>query len=276
MHIVTNIDDIKPFLDEIAAKALVFVPTMGALHQGHLSLIEKARQFSPNVVVSIFVNPAQFAAHEDFETYPQTLEQDLELLRKSQVKGVFIPKRSQIYGQKNSTTISVGSMAQQYCGRTRPQHFDGVCLVVVKLFNLFKPDYAVFGEKDFQQLSIIKKIVNELNIDVKIVGCPTVREKSGVALSSRNLRLSKTQMQIAPQLYRRLCDLAKMLQSGMAFKKARAQICLTLRKDGFDKIEYLELINEDTLQSTRHLDATSRLIAAAYLGQVRLIDNIKI
>lgn len=230
---------------------LGFVPTMGALHEGHISLIEYAKQECDEVLVSIFINPMQFDQIEDFEKYPQTLEQDLDLLRKHGVDAVWIPKVHDLYPNGMKMKITESDLSQRLCGSSRPGHFDGVLTVVMKLFQLTKPQKAFFGEKDFQQLQLIQKMANEFFLDIKIVPVPTLRENSGLALSSRNLRLSLKEKEKASFFY-------KTLQESSTAEEARKKL-----SDLDFKVDYVE-------------DVEKRRFGAVWLGSVRLIDNVQI
>ncbi len=280
MEVTSNRLELKNILASLNAnnyaQEVALVPTMGALHQGHLSLIDKALEKTEQVIATIFVNPFQFGANEDFAHYPKDITKDLEMLSKAGVKVVFTPNVGEMYPEGFSTNISIGPLARAFCGAARPEHFDGVCLVVSKLFNLIQPQYGVFGEKDFQQLFIIKKMVSELDMPIKIIGAPTIRNDDGLALSSRNSYLNTQQRKIASQLYARMCTLAEWLQAGMRFKDARAQTCQLLLEDGFSKIDYLDMVDQNSLDCIEIVNSSARLLIALYLDNIRLIDNIKV
>jgi pantoate--beta-alanine ligase len=256
-----------------------FVPTMGNLHQGHLSLIQQARDAADRVVVSIFVNPMQFAAHEDLDTYPRTLEADLSALRQASVDLVFTPGTSDMYpqGSENETTIHVPMLGDGLCGRDRPGHFDGVCTVVYKLFQLVQPDVAIFGEKDLQQLLIIKKMTRDLRLPIDIRGGATQRADDGLALSSRNQYLSTAERAIAPLLWNTLQNCAEKL-SGCPEEETQPLLSNareTLEQAGFS-VDYLDLRTLSTLSTTCDTREDCALFVAARLGRTRLIDNIQI
>lgn len=257
---------------------LVLVPTMGALHQGHLDLMHRARELAGpegTVAASIFVNPIQFDRAGDLAAYPQPLEQDLEKCRTSGVDLVFTPAADRMYFPDRSITIIENLLSRHLCGATRPGHFDGVCTVVMKLFNLFQPDYAVFGEKDYQQLAIIRRMVRDLDVPVEIIGYPTVREADGLAMSSRNARLTHEHRSDAPRIHAAL-EIAKSLlqlgeaSSGPLLSAAREH----LKGSSHLKIDYLELVDAETLQPVHQVKKTAVMATAVFYGEVRLIDNI--
>jgi len=255
-----------------------FVPTMGALHEGHLSLIEHAKNHCNQVVVSIFVNPTQFGKNEDFSKYPRTLENDLTLLKKAKVSVVFTPSANDLYKNPFSreTRIDVPVLAKKLCGKTRKNHFRGVTMVVNRLLNLVQPNTLFLGEKDFQQLVIIKKMISDLWIPVSVVGCPTLREADGLAMSSRNRYLNSGERSVAASIYQSLSTLQRYFDKG--HKNPRVWIKETstqLESLGF-KLDYLDVINEKTLNPVSTLKPGNRAVIAAYLGKTRLIDNFKL
>ena len=261
------------------ASRVAFVPTMGNLHEGHLALVHQARAAADVVVVSIFVNPMQFAAHEDLDTYPRTLDDDLSALRKAGVDLVLTPSTDDIYpdGSAQHTAIHVPELGDALCGKDRPGHFDGVCTVVYKLFQLVEPDIAVFGEKDLQQLLIIKKMVADLSLPIDIQSGPTQRAGDGLALSSRNQYLSASARALAPLLWQTLqsCGAALMAtpahQPASIIDPAKAE----LERAGFE-VDYLELREISTLPRVDNMDQDCALFVAARLGETRLIDNIQL
>ncbi|MDA0781743.1 MAG: pantoate--beta-alanine ligase [Rickettsiales bacterium] len=255
-------------------KKIGFVPTMGALHEGHLSLVDIAKQSADIVVVSIFVNPTQFAEGEDFDKYPRTIEDDKKKLQTKNVDIVYLPSKEEMYPQGFDIKISVGQIAKELEGVTRPHFFDGVALVVNKLFMQVQPDIAVFGQKDYQQLHVIRKLVAAFDIAVKVIGADIVREKNGLAMSSRNRYLSDEKRELAANLYRIMNEVANNIKKGSSFEKALYWGKEELQKAGFTKVDYLEIRNPQTLLKTDSLPA--RLLAAVYLDEVRLIDNIQI
>ena len=261
------------------ADTIAFVPTMGNLHDGHLALVRQARAAADAVVVSIFVNPMQFAAHEDMETYPRTLDDDLSALRETGVDLVLTPRADDIYPETSArhTAIHVPVLGDSLCGKDRPGHFDGVCTVVYKLFRLVGPDIAVFGEKDLQQLLIIKKMVADLSLPIDIQSGATQRAEDGLALSSRNQYLSASERAMAPLLWQTLQSCAAALtatpdcEPASIINPARE----TLEQAGFT-VDYLELRELSTLQLVDSVDQDCALFVAARLGDTRLIDNIQL
>ncbi|PIR37137.1 MAG: pantoate--beta-alanine ligase [Alphaproteobacteria bacterium CG11_big_fil_rev_8_21_14_0_20_39_49] len=255
-------------------KKIGFVPTMGALHEGHLSLVDIAKQNSDIVVVSIFVNPTQFAEGEDFDKYPRTIEDDKKQLQTKNVDVIYLPSKEEMYPQGFDIKISVGQIAKELEGVTRPHFFDGVALVVNKLFMQVQPDIAVFGQKDYQQLHVIRKLVLAFDIAVKVIGADIIREESGLAMSSRNRYLSPEKRELAANLYRVMNEVADNVKKGVSFEDALYRGREELQKAGFTKVDYLEIRDPETLLKTDSLPA--RLLAAVYLDEVRLIDNIQI
>ncbi len=260
----------------LARKTIGFVPTMGNLHQGHLALVKEAKNYCDVVVVSIFVNPTQFGAGEDFDTYPRTLEADSQLLADVGCDVVFAPTVQQMYGcGEQLTTVQVNDIANELCGKTRLGHFTGVATVVTKLFNMVQPNAAFFGEKDWQQLAVIRHLTNDLCFSIDIVGVPTLRNAEGLALSSRNGYLSKAEKQTATQLYQTLSSIAQQIQAGntdLPFVLQQAKDHLTAC--GFE-VDYLE-VRTPELQQATHLAQDLVVLVAAKLGTTRLIDNLLI
>ena len=256
----------------------VVVPTMGALHKGHLELIRVARDVGGthgHVVVSIFVNPLQFAPGGDYENYPRPQAQDEELCRAAGVDVLFYPSPAEMYPPDFSTAVEENSLSQTLCGESRPGHFRGVCTVVSKLFNILLPAAAIFGQKDFQQLAIIRRMVRDLNFGIEIVGVPTVREPDGVACSSRNQYLSPSERAQAPALHTALMEAAKMVGAGQ--KSSRSIIAAArkmIEKATLARIDYLELVNADSLQPIQVVEPNSLIALAVFFGQTRLIDNL--
>lgn len=257
---------------------LGFVPTMGALHDGHLSLIRRAVRECQNVAVSIFVNPMQFGPNEDFDRYPRSFDKDLALCREAGVSVVFKPAVQELYanGHELSTkVIPPAALTDKLCGTIRPGHFVGVATVVLKLFSIIQPEQAYFGEKDFQQLCIIKRMVSDLNLPVKIVSVPTIRESDGLALSSRNVYLSYDERKRAPELYRTLCVVREDVLSGRrTMKEALHYAREKLRKVPEFALQYLEVCDLQTLEALEEVRSPMVILVAAKLGTVRLIDNL--
>ena len=255
---------------------IAFVPTMGNLHQGHLSLVSKARELADRVVVSIFVNPLQFDDKADLSAYPRTLEADKQQLTSVNSDLVFTPTSEIMYpdGMDNQTIITVPGMDDKLCGRTRPGHFDGVATVVVKLFNMVQPDIAVFGEKDYQQLLLIKKMVADLNMPIEVKGLPTLREPNGLAMSSRNQYLTQQQCEQASALYRVLNEIKASLEAGKTdYAYLEQQAADTLSQLGFEP-DYVEIRHAGNLEPATTSDKALRILVAARLGKARLIDSI--
>ncbi len=256
-------------------KIIGFVPTMGNLHQGHLNLVREARQLCDVVVVSVFVNPIQFGPNEDFDSYPRTLEQDSHLLAEQGCDVLFAPSVEQMYGQQpRLTNIQVSQITQDLCGAQRPGHFDGVAVVVTKLFNMVQPNYAFFGEKDFQQLAVIKQMVRDLNMPIDVMGVAITRAEDGLALSSRNAYLSAEQRQVAPTIYQSLQAAKSELNQGQALSQVLLNIRQQLEHVGFE-IDYVEA-RTPLLQSVEQFDQDVVLFVAAKLGKTRLIDNLQV
>ena len=258
-----------------ARKIIGFVPTMGNLHEGHLSLVREARQLCDVVVVSIFVNPIQFGPNEDFDNYPRTLEQDSQLLAEADCDIVFAPSVEQMYGKSpRLTNISVSEITEDLCGLQRPGHFDGVAVVVTKLFNIVQPNYAFFGQKDYQQLAVIRQFVRDLNIPLEVIGVPIVRAEDGLALSSRNGYLSEQERKTAPVIYQSLKNAEQALQQGEKLSEVLANIKAALTQAGF-VVDYVEARTPE-LQKIDEFNQEIVLFVAAKLGSTRLIDNMQI
>ncbi|WP_104470597.1 pantoate--beta-alanine ligase [Acinetobacter indicus] len=258
-----------------ARKIIGFVPTMGNLHEGHLSLVREARQLCDVVVVSIFVNPIQFGPNEDFDNYPRTLEQDSQLLVEAGCDIVFAPSVEQMYGKNpRLTNISVSEITEDLCGLQRPGHFDGVAVVVTKLFNIVQPNYAFFGQKDYQQLAVIRQFVRDLNIPLEVIGVPIVRAEDGLALSSRNGYLSEQERKTAPAIYQSLKNAEQALQQGEKLSEVLANIKAALTQAGF-VVDYVEARTPE-LQKIDEFNQEIVLFVAAKLGSTRLIDNMQI
>ena len=256
-------------------KLIGFVPTMGNLHEGHLTLVRAAKKICDVVVVSIFVNPIQFGAGEDFDSYPRTLEQDSRLLADVDCDIIFAPSVEQMYGtQPRLTNISVGQITDDLCGKSRPGHFDGVAVVVTKLFNIVQPDFAFFGQKDYQQLAVIRQLVQDLNMPLEVIGVPIVRAEDGLALSSRNGYLSEQQRAIAPTIYQLLKQAEQQLHEGQALAQVLENISSQLTQAGF-VVDYVEA-RQTNLQPIAQFDRNVVLFVAAKLGTTRLIDNLQV
>lgn len=255
-------------------KTIGLVPTMGAFHEGHLSLIRRCRQDNDVCVVSIFVNPTQFAPGEDYGAYPRQLRQDCGLAEELGVDLIFAPEPKDMYPPGYCTWVTVQGLTTGLCGRFRPGHFRGVTTVVTKLFNIVQPDTAYFGEKDYQQLVVIKRMVQDLNIPVKIVACPTVREPDGLAMSSRNKYLTSAERAVAPALYAALVKAAEAARSGASGREAEEIVRQELDKTPELRLQYVEAVDPETLERKGEQGAPMVIAAAALLGRARLIDNV--
>lgn len=252
MKILRTNTELKNWRDSLSREStLGFVPTMGALHDGHLSLVQKAKESCDTILVSIFVNPLQFNDQDDFKNYPKTLEEDLELLKKAEASAVWLPEAEDLYPHGMGMKIVEEDLSKRFCGLSRPGHFEGVLTIVMKLFQLVKPQKAFFGEKDFQQLQLIRKMVDEFFLEIEVVPAPTLREPSGLALSSRNLRLTPEEKERAPLFYQTLKN-----------SSSAEEAVETLRSHHF-KVDYVEDFNQ-------------RRFGAVWLGSVRLIDNVEL
>ncbi len=254
-----------------------FVPTMGALHAGHLSLVKNASELCSRVVVSIFVNPTQFAPHEDFDLYPKPLERDLELLAGLKVDAVFCPAKETIYPKNFQTYVNNELMSQGLCSGTRPHFFRGVCTVVLKLLMLVKPDIALFGKKDYQQFKLIEQMVSDFHIQTKILACETVREDDGLAMSSRNVYLTAAERQIALKLCQALYFAKKLYQEGERNKKTIEDEAIKILQTHQEiKLDYFEIRNQKDLATPHEIiQDPAVILGAIYLGKTRLIDNVE-
>jgi pantoate--beta-alanine ligase len=255
---------------------VALVPTMGGLHEGHLSLVRLAKQQAAKVVVSVFVNPTQFSPQEDYGNYPRNEERDWHKLQSVQADAMYAPDADEIYPRDFATRVEVAGVTQTLEGISRPHFFSGVTTVVTKLFMQCLPDIAIFGEKDYQQLLVVKQLVKDLNLPINIIGAPSVREADGLAMSSRNVYLDASERAIAPQLYAVLADMAADLSGGRAVEDTMRQGLARLEQAGF-RIDYLEVRDAKTLMPFEaSIDAPARLLAAVFLGRVRLIDNVAV
>ncbi|RXS42592.1 pantoate--beta-alanine ligase [Idiomarina sp. 29L] len=260
-----------------AQQQVALVPTMGNLHDGHLQLVKNALQHCDTVVVSIFVNPMQFGPNEDLDSYPRTLEADCSALETLGVSAVFTPTVNDVYprGLEQQTKVSVPGISDILCGASRPGHFEGVATIVCKLFNMVQPQVAVFGEKDYQQLQVIRLMTQDLSLPVDVVGVPTQREASGLALSSRNGYLTAEEKTQATALYKSLQDAKAGLEREEDFEQVESQAVQQLGKAGF-KVDYFSIRNADDLQPASEKDEKWVILAAAFLGKTRLIDNLQV
>lgn len=278
--LVHTIEELRQKRAEWKDLKVGIVPTMGALHEGHLSLIKKAKETCDKVVVSVFVNPIQFGPSEDFDKYPRTLDKDMELCNSVGVDLVFAPTPKEMYGEGNRLSNDTLTYVcppffyvNKLCGKTRVGHFDGVCTVVLKLFNIVQPDYGFFGQKDAQQVIIIKKMVKDLNVPIEIIQCPIVREESGLALSSRNKYLSEEGKKDALVLSQILKNIKACYQKGITDVSALKETAYSYLTDKHD-MEYLEILDRNTLEEKPNADRESIALIACKVEGVRLIDNI--
>ena len=277
LQVITSIEDIKQRIKTLKEDQLSigFVPTMGALHEGHLSLVRQARKENDKVVVSIFVNPLQFGKNEDFGQYPRTFDNDCELLSKEDVDIVFNPKAPEMYPNGFCTSVALEHLEDKLCGKSRPGHFRGVATIVLKLFNLINPDIAYFGQKDFQQTVVIKRVVADLNLDVNIKVLPTVRDKEGLALSSRNGYLSETEKKDALCLYNALIKAHTMVNAGAKnAKEITAEMEKIINNCKSTKIDYISIVNPETLEAVSEVRSGNVAALTVRVGKTRLIDNI--
>jgi pantoate--beta-alanine ligase len=275
LHTVAELNDA---LDPLRGwERIAFVPTMGNLHEGHLALVRKARELADKVIVSIFVNPLQFGENEDFDGYPRTLAHDAELLAAAGVDWLFAPGDEVIYPrpQEEQTRVVVPEVSEILCGESRPGHFDGVTTVVCKLFNLVRPEIAVFGKKDYQQLMVIRRMVEDLAMPVQVVGVDTVREADGLAMSSRNGYLSQEERELAPVIYQILSETAEGLRRGALPGDMEVEAEEALNDAGL-RADYVAIRTQADLGEAGDEDTELVILAAAYLGKARLIDNLEV
>ena len=259
-----------------AGESVAVVPTMGALHQGHLSLVRAAKEACDRVIVTIFINPKQFNNPEDYKNYPRTEEEDARKLIALKADVVYVPDGEQMYPNGFATTVSVEGITQGLCGAHRAGHFDGVATIVTKLFTQTQADKAFFGEKDYQQLQVVTRLALDLDLPIEVIGCPTIREEDGLAMSSRNLLLSDRARTWAPELHRAMEEMAEGLLAGGDLETLRAATVSRVERAGFTQVEYLDLRSADRLELMTTPDRPARLLAAAWLAGVRLIDNIAV
>jgi pantoate--beta-alanine ligase len=276
MKIINKIDDMRSLVSGIKSKGMSigFVPTMGFLHEGHLSLVRESLRKADVTAVSIFVNPAQFGPKEDFKEYPRDLDRDSEVLEEEGVDYLFVPEADEIYPLGYRTYVEVHDLQDKLCGRSRPGHFQGVCTVVLKLFNIIDPDISFFGQKDAQQAIILKRMIKELNLGVKIDVLPIVREEDGLALSSRNKYLTQEERKAALVLSKTLKEARSMMAKGQrdsaAIIKGMREI---IGREPLVKIDYVEIVDRDNLDPVRRIEKDVLAAMAVFIGKVRLIDN---
>lgn len=278
MQLIQTVKALLSARDVLAADGakVALVPTMGALHAGHMALVEAAKTHADRVIVSIFVNPKQFGPSEDLDAYPRPADADTALLKAAGVDILWMPPVSEVYPEGFATTISVAGLPDRLCGAARPGHFDGVTTVVAKLFSQTQPHFAVFGEKDWQQLAIIRRMTTDLNLGVTVIGLPTQRDADGLALSSRNAYLSAIERANACALQQALRDAAASIEKGQQVEAALAQAKSDILSGGFRSIDYVELVDAESLVPMPVLDRKARVLAAARIGTTRLIDNFPV
>lgn len=277
MQVISHIEEMKQIVTQWQTQGLSigFVPTMGYLHHGHMSLIKQAREKHDRVVVSIFVNPTQFGVNEDLSSYPRDLEQDKRLCLEQQIDVIFHPEAKEMYPPNFFSYVDMDTLTEGLCGAKRSGHFRGVCTVVMKLFNIIKPTIAYFGQKDAQQLAIIKKMVQDFNMDIKVIGLPIVREPDGLAMSSRNSYLNVQERKAALCLYQSLQQAQYSFQQGLRDSvKLKHHIESMLLNEPLAKIDYVEIVDPDTLKPTNEIKTSALCALAVYIGKTRLIDNL--
>jgi len=276
MRLIQNVSEMKALSKSVIddGKTIGFVPTMGYLHKGHLSLVQKAKEENDIVVVSIFVNPTQFGPNEDYNRYPRDLERDLRLLNPFNVDYIFNPSVEEMYPAYYSVFVDETEMSKYLCGARRPGHFRGVCTVVTKLFNIVRPTRAYFGQKDAQQFRILRRMVENLNMDVEMVEMPIVREPDGLAMSSRNVYLSDEERREAPRLYKSLLEAKRLIDGGERdVQKIKGEIQRVLNHPLL-KIDYVEIVDEKTLIPVDRIEGDVIVAIAVFFGKARLIDNV--
>ncbi len=276
MQIVTTIEELRSIVKWWRGEghSVGLVPTMGYLHEGHKSLIEKAVSENGRVVVSDFVNPTQFGANEDLSTYPRDIDRDAALCEAAGADVIFHPAPEEMYAPDSCTFVDMDRLTKGLCGKTMPTHFCGVCTVVSKLFNIVTPDRAYFGQKDAQQLAVIRRMVRDLNFNIVIVGCPIVREQDGLAMSSRNTYLSEKERKAALVLHKSLTVGEELLHAGEKdAEKVKAAILKQIRTEPLARVDYVELVDAENLEPVKKIDGPILAALAVYIGKTRLIDN---
>ncbi len=276
MEVITKINEMRAKVLSVKdrKKSIGFVPTMGAIHGGHISLMRSARSENDELIVSIFLNPTQFDNSDDFDNYPRQLNQDIELIRKENVDVIFSPGTEEMYPDGYCTNVRQDRITDALCGRVRPGHFNGVTTIVTKLFNIIKPDRAYFGQKDYQQSAVIERLVRDLNMDIDIQVCPTVREADGLALSSRNKRLNLEERQNALSIYGSLLKARSMFASNIRdAKEIIEEMTSVIKKTNHTKIDYISIVNVRTLEDLSLINEKALAAVAVWIGNTRLIDN---
>jgi pantoate--beta-alanine ligase len=279
VEVIETVDEFRRLRSKLRENRVVLslVPTMGALHAGHLSLVREAGKISDHVVVSIFVNPAQFGPGEDYHRYPRHLDDDLRVLKETGAGSVLAPEAAEIYPQGFETFVTVGELSQKLCGASRPVHFRGVATVVLKLLNIVEPEVCVFGQKDFQQCVLIRRMLKDLNLETRIVVCPIVREDDGLALSSRNQYLNSQERKAASILYRCIEWARQEIEKGeIRSERILHDVIERIGAEPLARLDYAEIVNEGTLEPDRVVSKGSVLALAVWIGKTRLIDNVMI
>ena len=274
MQLIESIPAMKEISRRLQSSgSLGFVPTMGYLHEGHLSLVDASVKENPHTVASIFVNPAQFGKNEDLSTYPRDLERDLKHLQSRGVDYVFYPQASDIYPEDYGTWVDVDKLGDLHCGKSRPGHFRGVCTIVLKLVNIIMPGFMYMGAKDFQQLVILQKMLQDLNLDTQIVPCPIVREDDGLAMSSRNTYLDADERKRAQCLSQALAHSRQLFMDGMRDSRQLIKAAAEIINNAGGQIDYIECVHPQSLLPVELAEADTRMLMAVYIGRTRLIDN---
>jgi len=280
MKIIKNIEEMKIQVNlwKKEDSSIGLVPTMGFLHEGHESLIKRAVSENEHVVVYVFVNPLQFGPKEDFAAYPRDLDKDSELCARNNADVLFAPEASELYDKDAATFVNVERLTEGLCGAKRPGHFQGVCTVLTKFFNIVKPDRAYFGEKDAQQLAVVKRMARDLNFDTQIIGCPIVREKDGLAKSSRNTYLSPEERTAALVLFRSLMHAKEYILSNdnVTVQEIKSLITMEIMKEPLARIDYVEIVEGENLKEAQEMRGPLLIALAVFIGRTRLIDNISI
>jgi len=279
MKIIRKIEEQQKYSLDMKCrnKKISLIPTMGFLHEGHLSLIDTAKELSEKIVVSIFVNPTQFGKGEDFDKYPRDEKRDLSLLEKKEVDIAFIPTIEEMYPEEFQTSCQVRELTKKHCGKSRPGHFKGVTTVVLKLFNIIQPDIAVFGEKDYQQYIIIERMTEDLNLPINIIASPIVREKDGLAMSSRNKYLNHEQRKEATVLYESLIYASNLIKKGKyGAGFLRKEMTNLIKSKNNTRIDYIDFANTETLKDVQKIEEPTRILMAVWVGNTRLIDNMEV
>lgn len=273
--VINSINEMRSAVKRSDGK-IGFVPTMGFLHEGHLSLVEAAKKISDVVIVSIYVNPTQFGPEEDLEKYPRDFKRDLQLLADHKVDYVFFPDNEMMYPADYKSWVNVEEITEVLCGKSRKNHFRGVTTIVAKLMNIIQPDFLFLGEKDFQQLKVLQQMGKDLNFPTEIIGCPLIREQDGLAMSSRNKYLSSIERKNALCLYKSLLLAKQLFSSGIRDAKKILSEMRKLIESDLGVIDYIEIVDPVSLRSVQKADADSRVVLAVFIGKTRLIDNMNI